>query len=573
MRTLLLFYCTCLCACAKNTEVVVGLATDIRTPDSIDAVEMYILDEGGHELQHQSWSLLSTHLPASISVVDRGAASTKFTVVVEGTHLVGHRSDGTPLSDTRVTRRAQLGFVDGKRLFVRLALTSDCMGTDKLCPSGETCVNGVCQASAIDPASLPVWSPQIETTAQCGSNAAALSLSAPSMVECPAGLFCQDAECIIGVQPPMPDLAAMPDLALPDLALPDLALPDLALPDLALPDLALPDLALPDLAVPDLALPDFVVPPDLVVPDDLTVAPPDLVTPDLTPRNCTWTTTNIAGFLGGVWGSSASDVYITTSSKLLHSSDGTNFAPNTNVGAGPYWTVWGSGASDVYVGLSGGVTHSSDGGMSWKSTVLTSDPAFSVNAIWGSPSGKDVFASGAGSTGGALFHSADSGASWKKVPTGTNVTLNGWTSAAGDLYLGGGAFGFAPDDVYVAGAGMPAATALYSKDAGTHFQVISLTGLAHWDGFSFSTSSLQIDQMSSVVAVWGVAPNEIYVVLKKGFFLQSTGTVWRSTNQGDTFTNDFSSTAGVNAIWGTDACNVYAVGGGQSGSGYVAHRH
>ena len=284
-------------ACAPRTEVVVGLAADPQALAQIDVVELFVLDTAGRV--QKAWSLpADAKLPASIGIVPAASSSENFEVVLQGGKLTGHDAAGNPVVAPRIVRRARIGFVEGRTLFLRLALVGPCLDElDGACPIGSWCVAGSCQPTTLSAAALPDYTAGAELAAQCGTSAAALGLTAPASVACPGSAACVDALCINGSAPvttPLPDAATLDagapaadassvDFALADgladtsAASPDLA-PDLAATsalDLAAIDLASPDLAIPDLAIaatPDLAL---AARPDLVLPPDLLPAPPN----------------------------------------------------------------------------------------------------------------------------------------------------------------------------------------------------------------------------------------------------------------------------------------------------------
>ena len=298
-RWLVLCALSLLAACASRTEIVVGVASDLPIT-KLDGLRMRVTDSSGHLLTSREWPLSlgsPYHLPAAFGV---GVSATgDFIVHVEGT-LHGQ---------VVVSRHSQLTFVNGKTLFIRLALIENCYGDlDGSCAASTWCTQGVCRPLTVDPNVLPDYQNGDENRSQCGEGLS-LGLTPPPALDCPAGQECVDSVCYLSTAPldgPLPnqsdltagpeDMTGMTPLDLTGVAMVD-GSTDAGLNDLPMNvDLPMVIDAAPDFAPPppppDLTyLPDFVPPPpppdffgmtlDLVVLPDLTV--PDLaVVPDLT---------------------------------------------------------------------------------------------------------------------------------------------------------------------------------------------------------------------------------------------------------------------------------------------------
>jgi hypothetical protein len=149
-----------------------------------------------------------------------------------------------------------------------------------------------------------------------------------------------------------------------------------------------------------------------------------------------------------VWGSSATDVYVATTSDagaVLHSGGDGGWSPVVAQKAGAAWTLWGSGAGDVYALVSlpsaaapyARIVHSTaDGG--WNIESLGS-PSTTLVALAGSGKG-DVYAGGwqDGSPRlGVLYHSAGDG-QWSAVdlPGQPYQVTAIWCGGANDVYVG-----------------------------------------------------------------------------------------------------------------------------------------
>ena len=262
MRRPLLVAALLAVGCGARTELVVGLASSL-TEDEADHLRLVVRSGQGDSQLVQTFPLAGLKLPGSIGLVPRSIDRAPFTIAVEG--LLA--------DDVRITRLAQLNFVDGKTLFMRMALSKSCYGAlGTACPDGSWCAGGSCAPIALGAAALPDYTTGAESAAACGGGGE-LGLT-PSSSACAAGASCIDNQCVtMAPLAPLDDLTvAALDAESADELAPDLTLPiDLATAppiDAAAPD-ASPDLAMspPDLAPPDLAPASDLLPPPGPLPD------------------------------------------------------------------------------------------------------------------------------------------------------------------------------------------------------------------------------------------------------------------------------------------------------------------
>ena len=288
-------------ACSR-TEIVLGVATDIAHPGTIDDVKLEVLDQYGAPALSTTWALAPSQgglitLPGTVGIVPSGDPNGALAI-----NLYGEAVDAqSGQLKTLVSRRAKLHFLSGHTLFLRMTLVVSCIELEGLCPAGEWCTDGMCAPIEIDPTTLPTYQPGQEMSAQCGDPAEAMAngLAPPMLVDCPPGQVCVDFTCINGTGGPVPqpDLTAPPDLLAGDDALaPDLAIMSdmmIATPDDASPDGAhtMSDMITRDLVgapPPDFARTDAITPSDLtmmsVLPD---AARADAAIPDAAPGDGT----------------------------------------------------------------------------------------------------------------------------------------------------------------------------------------------------------------------------------------------------------------------------------------------
>jgi hypothetical protein len=138
------------------TQLVVVVDTDYVVPTELGAVRVTIDDANGGQEAIQEFDLVAAdqptstngvHMPFSFGLVPlNGDASRLITIQVDG---LKHPGDTSPL----VTRSAFTGFVKHEMKRLDMFLAKSCAG--KICPSGQTCVDGACQVSNLPPDQLP----------------------------------------------------------------------------------------------------------------------------------------------------------------------------------------------------------------------------------------------------------------------------------------------------------------------------------------------------------------------------------------------------------------------------------
>lgn len=135
--------------CAQRTEIVVEVDSDLAVPGEIDAVEVIVT---GSQSSSASGSLLDRPLPRTVGLVPAGGSLGPIEVRAVGTLR------GVPV----VERVATTSFLQGRTLLLRMFLSRACRGVT--CGAGETCDEGRCVSSEVDPEMLPDW-----TDADAGS--------------------------------------------------------------------------------------------------------------------------------------------------------------------------------------------------------------------------------------------------------------------------------------------------------------------------------------------------------------------------------------------------------------------
>jgi len=220
--------------------------------------------------------------------------------------------------------------------------------------------------------------------------------------------------------------------------------------------------------------------------------------------------------INALWGSSSTNVYGAANGSIIHW-NGTAWAPESFVPAAGLLAIWGSSATDIYAGGQSGTLAHYDG-VSWSTMSGTGiSTGEVVTAIWGTSS-SDVYVATASSTIGLGLHKWN-GSSWSTINPGDPRIRSIWGTSSTDIYVGG--------------------------DSGF---------LAHWNGSTWTTiPGFGVTGNDGIQGIWGSSSSNIYLA-------SANGTIWHSTDSGAHW---FASTTNVGVrmigIWGTGR-NVFAVG-------------
>jgi hypothetical protein len=192
-----------LAACQPRTEMMIGVATDVRAPDILDNVELVVtrLSDGMPEIMQQ-WDITGIpnepfNLPGSYGIYSADGTEPKVQIEVVGL------KNGKSV----VTRHAILSLVSNRTLFVRMGLTAGCINKNDCGPT-ETCVEGQCRERLIDSRQLPDFVQVLVNELTCDSGTHYIDtatgdpmpFSADAM-NCPSSL-CSEGTCF---KPPVDD--------------------------------------------------------------------------------------------------------------------------------------------------------------------------------------------------------------------------------------------------------------------------------------------------------------------------------------------------------------------------------
>ncbi|QTA77907.1 CalX-like domain-containing protein [Desulfonema limicola] len=322
----------------------------------------------------------------------------------------------------------------------------------------------------------------------------------------------------------------------------------------------------------------------------ISAAHADFLDPRLTP-----VPTGIENYYG-VWGSSASDVFVVGDIGIIMHYDGSTWQRMESGTDAAIYKVWGpaqnSPATDVFaVGEYGTILHYD--GTRW--TPMESGTDVLCRDIWGS-SGSDVFAVG---DNGTILHY--NGKVWKPMNTKTEWRISGiWGNSGTDVfavtmndntilhYDGTGwaemykdetmyfrhIWGSSGTDVFAAGTrgvvhydgrkwtrmdNSGEYPSYIWGSSGKNVITVGLYGIMHYDGTAWSAAEISAD--CELRAVWGSSASDVYAVGVSGIILHYDGTAWSALT-------DCLYASALVEIWARSVSDVFA---GSFVSGTILH--
>ncbi|HZS39403.1 MAG TPA: hypothetical protein VFF06_21370 [Polyangia bacterium] len=178
-------------ACQPRTEIVVGILTDLPVPGSLMSIGLDA-DRDGVPVDRRGWPMANAplELPGTYGLYSPSGGSTAITIV-----LSGFRTSITPV----VTRTVNVTLLEGKTLFLRMALVQACINHS--CPAGKGCVEGACVDENVDSRTLPAYQPELAQIVACDSGTHYIDVSTgaelPIAGSCPSGQTCQEGLCYL----------------------------------------------------------------------------------------------------------------------------------------------------------------------------------------------------------------------------------------------------------------------------------------------------------------------------------------------------------------------------------------
>ena len=393
--------------CKGRTELVFGFATDLKAKGEIDHVAFKVFNAPSQVIEvSQEWDLADVpaglyELPGSFGVYTDDGAEPSLQVDFTGS-LGGQEI---------LKREAVLSPVGGKTLFMRMTLVGECndlSGTH--CPSGQSCVEGVCRAPDVANATLPAYVKGAESKIECNSGTqfvvSSTGVALAPTGACAANQFCQEGTCYDN--PPGTTQA--------------IGTTDWTTTPTGVTTTVHGVFTTPDGDVFGVGEHGVIL--------HAPAGGGDVVDETIDPAHALW----------GVWGTSAADLWAVGAGGVVLHRTAAGWAAQTGVPAAARLSaVWGTGGELWAVGRNsdGGalVLHRAPTG-TWRADAAAAATG-ELTAVWGT-SGSDVWAVGAGFT---VVHF--DGSAWRPGPAAPD-------GATADLLaVGGGGRG----DVYFVGRG------------------------------------------------------------------------------------------------------------------------
>lgn len=186
--------------CRDRTQIMIGVATDLRAPDLLDEVELEVLRSGVPALGPLAWTIPGGRaelfaLPGSYGIYSTDGSEPRVDVLLRG------RKNGQLI----VERRSIVSLVSGKTLFMRMGLVAACMNNVQ-CPSGQTCIEGACRDALVDARTLPAYKPELVTHLTCSSGTGFVNTEDNSPMPMLPGMEACGGPCSEGTcYEPLPD--------------------------------------------------------------------------------------------------------------------------------------------------------------------------------------------------------------------------------------------------------------------------------------------------------------------------------------------------------------------------------
>ncbi len=154
-----------LVGCHNRTELMIGVATDIRAPNLIDEVDLDVANTAnGVSQTSEQWSLTGVadepfNLPGSFGIFSADDSEPEVNITLTGL------KNGSPI----LVRHAILNLVSDQTLFYRIGITAGCETVQDCSGSDMTCIEGRCVNAHLDAHRFPTFSDDLVTTLSCNS--------------------------------------------------------------------------------------------------------------------------------------------------------------------------------------------------------------------------------------------------------------------------------------------------------------------------------------------------------------------------------------------------------------------
>lgn len=195
-RIALFLLCAAACGTSSRTELILGIASDLRATDQLDGVDLLVkrADDGkvivDTHFTITGSAAMPDNLPGSYGVFSDGE-ETRLDITLTGTKA----------GSKMITRKSIISLVKGQTIFYRLGLTLACMSkTD--CPENQTCSEGVCVGVRLPATQFPDFEENLVTELTCNGTTNYLDsttnqpmVRSSDAAQCP-GSLCREGTCL-----------------------------------------------------------------------------------------------------------------------------------------------------------------------------------------------------------------------------------------------------------------------------------------------------------------------------------------------------------------------------------------
>jgi hypothetical protein len=195
-RIALFLLCATACGTDSRTELILGIASDLRATDQIDGVDLLVkrADDGK--------VVVDTHFTITGSVAMPDNLPGSYGIFSDGDETrLDITLTGTKTGAKMITRKSIINLVKGQTIFYRLGLALACMSkTD--CPENQTCSEGQCVGIRLPATQFPEFKESFVNELTCNGTTNYLDSTtnqpmthSSDAAMCP-GSLCREGTCL-----------------------------------------------------------------------------------------------------------------------------------------------------------------------------------------------------------------------------------------------------------------------------------------------------------------------------------------------------------------------------------------
>ncbi len=136
----------------NSTQITVVMSSEAVIPKEINTLVVRVQTGDGSNAFYNTYDLTKQnngYFPQTLALVprDQGSVGQPVTVTIEGQYNLP-----SGMTSTTVLRTAVASYVEGRSLLLPMSLRMACL--DTMCPTGQSCVGGVCTSPVVDTSKL-----------------------------------------------------------------------------------------------------------------------------------------------------------------------------------------------------------------------------------------------------------------------------------------------------------------------------------------------------------------------------------------------------------------------------------